>query len=136
MTNLLYKNPPNQTSRSSSLASSPTACPKLVSLSIIYDLNLGEIQYLEEVCTATAKRLVTELSHLVKVRETAGVPLRRIAVQLDYRNYLDERVATTLEALQKLLIPLSSLVEEFMLLANISVAAKIQETFPQTAVLR
>jgi exosome complex exonuclease DIS3/RRP44 len=30
----------------------------------------------------------------------------------------------------------NSLVEEFMLLANISVAAKIQETFPQTAVLR
>ena len=29
-----------------------------------------------------------------------------------------------------------SLVEEFMLLANISVARKIQETFPQTAVLR
>ncbi|KZV86575.1 RNB-domain-containing protein, partial [Exidia glandulosa HHB12029] len=30
----------------------------------------------------------------------------------------------------------NSLVEEFMLLANISVAAKIQETFPQIAVLR
>ncbi|TYJ56322.1 hypothetical protein B9479_003014 [Cryptococcus floricola] len=30
----------------------------------------------------------------------------------------------------------NSLVEEFMLLANISVAAKIQETFPATAVLR
>jgi len=30
----------------------------------------------------------------------------------------------------------NSLVEEFMLLANISVASKIQETFPSTAVLR
>lgn len=30
----------------------------------------------------------------------------------------------------------NSLVEEFMLLANCSVAAKIQDTFPQTAVLR
>ncbi len=30
----------------------------------------------------------------------------------------------------------NSLVEEFMLLANISVASKIQETFPATAVLR
>ena len=30
----------------------------------------------------------------------------------------------------------NSLVEEFMLLANISVAAKIQEAFPATAVLR
>lgn len=30
----------------------------------------------------------------------------------------------------------NSLVEEFMLLANISVARKIQQTFPMTAVLR
>lgn len=37
---------------------------------------------------------------------------------------------------QKELRETNSLVEEFMLLANISVAKKIQETFPQTAVLR
>jgi len=37
---------------------------------------------------------------------------------------------------QKKLLETNSLVEEFMLLANISVAQKIQETFPQTAVLR
>lgn len=37
---------------------------------------------------------------------------------------------------QKQLLETNSLVEEFMLLANISVAGKIQETFPQTAVLR
>ncbi|TFK48126.1 RNB-domain-containing protein [Heliocybe sulcata] len=37
---------------------------------------------------------------------------------------------------QKELKETNSLVEEFMLLANISVASKIQETFPQTAVLR
>ncbi|WVQ84127.1 hypothetical protein IAT38_006274 [Cryptococcus sp. DSM 104549] len=37
---------------------------------------------------------------------------------------------------QKQLRETNSLVEEFMLLANISVAAKIQETFPATAVLR
>jgi exosome complex exonuclease DIS3/RRP44 len=36
----------------------------------------------------------------------------------------------------KALFETNSLVEEFMLLANISVARKIQETFPQTAVLR
>ena len=111
----IQESPKSDKSLIHSLASSPTACPKLVSLSIIYDLNDGDIKYLEEVCTETAKRLVTELSYLVKIRETAGVPLRRIAVQLDYRNYLDERVATMLEALQKLLMPLSSLVEEFML---------------------
>ena len=37
---------------------------------------------------------------------------------------------------QKEILETNSLVEEFMLLANISVAKKIQETFPQTAVLR
>lgn len=37
---------------------------------------------------------------------------------------------------QKKLLETNSLVEEFMLLANISVAQKIEETFPQTAVLR
>lgn len=37
---------------------------------------------------------------------------------------------------QKEQLETNSLVEEFMLLANISVAAKIQETFPATAVLR
>jgi len=37
---------------------------------------------------------------------------------------------------QKEMRETNSLVEEFMLLANISVARKIQETFPQTAVLR
>lgn len=37
---------------------------------------------------------------------------------------------------QKEMRETNSLVEEFMLLANISVAKKIEDTFPQTAVLR
>ncbi len=37
---------------------------------------------------------------------------------------------------RKALYETNSLVEEFMLLANITVAKKIQETFPLTAVLR
>lgn len=37
---------------------------------------------------------------------------------------------------QKEMRETNSLVEEFMLLANISVARQIQEIFPQTAVLR
>ena len=37
---------------------------------------------------------------------------------------------------QKEMRETNSLVEEFILLANISVARKIEETFPQTAVLR
>ena len=41
-----------------------------------------------------------------------------------------------LSAKTKELLDTNSLVEEFMLLANISVARKIYETFPQTALLR
>lgn len=37
---------------------------------------------------------------------------------------------------QKAMLETNSLVEEFMLLANISVAKRIQEAYPQTAVLR
>ncbi|GLB43614.1 putative RNR ribonuclease family protein [Lyophyllum shimeji] len=44
--------------------------------------------------------------------------------------------AEPLDVEQKQLRETNSLVEEFMLLANISVAKKIQETFPQTSVLR
>lgn len=40
------------------------------------------------------------------------------------------------EVEQKALFETNSLVEEFMLLANISVAQRIYEQFPQTAVLR
>ncbi len=36
----------------------------------------------------------------------------------------------------KQLLATNSLVEEFMLLANVSVAARVYETFPQTALLR
>ncbi|KAK1926504.1 hypothetical protein DB88DRAFT_450259, partial [Papiliotrema laurentii] len=44
--------------------------------------------------------------------------------------------AEPIDVEQKKPFETNSLVEEFMLLANISVAAKIQETFPATAVLR
>lgn len=40
------------------------------------------------------------------------------------------------EVEQKALRETNSLVEEFMLLANCAVAARIQDAFPQTAVLR
>lgn len=48
----------------------------------------------------------------------------------------DERKGETIGVMQKALLATNSLVEEFMLLANISVAMRINETFPQTAVLR
>ncbi|KAL4068784.1 hypothetical protein V8B97DRAFT_1972058 [Scleroderma yunnanense] len=42
----------------------------------------------------------------------------------------------TIGVIQKALLATNSLVEEFMLLANCSVATRINESFPQTAVLR
>jgi exosome complex exonuclease DIS3/RRP44 len=44
--------------------------------------------------------------------------------------------AEPIDVEQKQLLETNSLVEEFMLLANISVARKVQEVFPATAVLR
>ena len=54
-----------------------------------------------------------------------------VKIQLDSSESSDP-----IDVEQKELRETNSLVEEFMLLANISVAKQIQETFPQTAVLR
>ena len=54
-----------------------------------------------------------------------------VKIQLDSSESSDP-----IDVEQKELRETNSLVEEFMLLANISVARKIQDTFPQTAVLR
>ena len=54
-----------------------------------------------------------------------------VKIQLDSSESSDP-----IDVEQKELRETNSLVEEFMLLANISVARKIEEAFPQTAVLR
>ena len=54
-----------------------------------------------------------------------------VKIQLDSSESSDP-----IDVEQKEMRETNSLVEEFMLLANISVARKIEETFPQTAVLR
>lgn len=48
----------------------------------------------------------------------------------------NEKQGESIGVIQKALLATNSLVEEFMLLANCSVAARINESFPQTAVLR
>lgn len=48
----------------------------------------------------------------------------------------NKKQGETIGVIQKALLATNSLVEEFMLLANCSVAARINESFPQTAVLR
>ena len=54
-----------------------------------------------------------------------------VKIQLDSSESSDP-----IDVEQKELRETNSLVEEFMLLANISVAKRIQDAFPQTAVLR
>jgi exoribonuclease R len=56
---------------------------------------------------------------------------REVKIHLDSSESSDP-----IDVEQKELRETNSLVEEFLLLANISVTTKIQETFPQTAVLR
>ncbi|QUC18178.1 uncharacterized protein UV8b_02419 [Ustilaginoidea virens] len=49
---------------------------------------------------------------------------------------MESETSDPIDVKTKQLLDTNSLVEEFMLLANISVAAKIYEAFPQTAILR
>ncbi|GBE86825.1 Exosome complex exonuclease dis3 [Sparassis crispa] len=80
-------------------------------------------------------RLLNELARKLKAGRMAAGALNlaspEVKIQLDSSESSDP-----IDVEQKELRETNSLVEEFMLLANISVARKIQETFPQTAVLR
>ncbi|KAI0944731.1 hypothetical protein AcW1_002369 [Taiwanofungus camphoratus] len=80
-------------------------------------------------------RLLNTLARKLKAgRMTAGalnLASPEVKIQLDSSESSDP-----IDVEQKELRETNSLVEEFMLLANISVAKKIHETFPQTAVLR
>ncbi|EJF61412.1 RNB-domain-containing protein [Dichomitus squalens LYAD-421 SS1] len=80
-------------------------------------------------------RLLNDLARKLRERRMAAGALNlaspEVKIQLDSSESSDP-----VDVEQKELRETNSLVEEFMLLANISVARKIQETFPQTAVLR
>ena len=80
-------------------------------------------------------RLLNSLARKLKAGRMAAGALNlaspEVKIQLDSSESSDP-----VDVEQKELRETNSLVEEFMLLANISVARKIQETFPQTAVLR
>lgn len=80
-------------------------------------------------------RLLNSLAIKLKAGRMAAGALNlaspEVKIQLDSTESSDP-----IDVEQKELRETNSLVEEFMLLANISVAQKIQETFPQTAVLR
>ncbi|KAF8962184.1 mitotic control protein dis3 [Flammula alnicola] len=80
-------------------------------------------------------RLLNSLALKLKAKRMAAGALNlaspEVRIQLDSAESSDP-----IDVEQKVMRETNSLVEEFMLLANISVARKIEETFPQTAVLR
>ncbi|KAG2013854.1 mitotic control protein dis3 [Coprinopsis cinerea AmutBmut pab1-1] len=80
-------------------------------------------------------RLLNHLAIKLKGKRMAAGALNLASPEV--KIHLDSSESSDpIDVEQKELRETNSLVEEFMLLANISVAKKIQETFPQTAVLR
>jgi len=80
-------------------------------------------------------RLLNSLAQKLKARRMAAGALNLASPEV--KIHLESAESSDpIDVEQKKLLETNSLVEEFMLLANISVAQKIQETFPQTAVLR
>jgi exosome complex exonuclease DIS3/RRP44 len=80
-------------------------------------------------------RLLNSLAQKLKARRMAAGALNLASPEV--KIHLDSAESSDpIDVEQKEMRETNSLVEEFMLLANISVAKKIQETFPQTAVLR
>lgn len=97
----------------------------------IYSLNFSA---LNDPLTASIRLLNTLARALRAKRMNAGalnLASPEVKIQMESSESSDP-----IDVKQKEQLETNSLVEEFMLLANISVARKIQEVFPLTAVLR
>lgn len=80
-------------------------------------------------------RLLNKMAKKLKAKRMAAGALNLASPEV--KIHMDSSESSDpVDVEQKELRETNSLVEEFMLLANISVAAKNQETFPQIAVLR
>ena len=80
-------------------------------------------------------RMLNALAQKLKAKRMAAGALNLASPEV--KIHLDSSESSDpIDVEQKEMRETNSLVEEFMLLANISVARKIEETFPQTAVLR
>jgi exosome complex exonuclease DIS3/RRP44 len=86
-----------------------------------------------------------DLTHSIRLLNSLAIKLKTGRMAAGALNLASPEVKIHLQSAessdpidveQKALRETNSLVEEFMLLANISVAKKIQDAFPQTAVLR
>ena len=83
----------------------------------------------------TGIRLLNKLAQKLKAGRMAAGALNLASPEV--KIYMDSSESSDpIDVEQKEMRETNGLVEEFMLLANISVAQKIQETFPQTSVLR
>ncbi|KAK0549055.1 exosome catalytic subunit dis3 [Tilletia horrida] len=82
-----------------------------------------------------AVRLLNTLAIKLKAKRMAAGALNLASPEV--RIHMESAESTgPIDVEQKQMLETNSLVEEFMLLANCSVAERIYETFPQTAVLR
>jgi exosome complex exonuclease DIS3/RRP44 len=86
-----------------------------------------------------------ELTTSIRLLNTLAIKLKNKRMEAGALNLASPEVKIHLDSSetsgpidveQKKLLETNSLVEEFMLLANISVAQRIYDQFPQTAVLR
>ena len=81
-------------------------------------------------------RLLNRLAIKLKEGRMRAGALSLSSPELKIHLDTNEGAPEPIDVEQKQSLETNSLVEEFMLLANISVAKKIQEAYPQTAVLR
>ena len=108
------------------------------SLSLAFSPNTNLVHYEprhQQDALTNSIRLLNSLAIKLKAKRMAAGALNLASPEV--KIHLDSAESSDpIDVEQKELRETNSLVEEFMLLANISVARKIQETFVQTAVLR
>ena len=82
----------------------------------------------------TSMRTLLKLSKLLRQKRMDAGALNLASPEV--RIEAESETSDPIDVKTKALLATNSLVEEFMLLANTSVAAKIYDSFPQTALLR
>uniref|UniRef100_A0A182Q2N5 Protein DIS3 homolog n=1 Tax=Anopheles farauti TaxID=69004 RepID=A0A182Q2N5_9DIPT len=83
---------------------------------------------------ATSLRMLNKLAKILKRRRTENGAL--VLASPEIRFQVDSETHDPIEVKAKQLLETNSMVEEFMLLANVSVAEKIEREFPECAMLR
>ncbi|XP_055551816.1 exosome complex exonuclease RRP44 [Wyeomyia smithii] len=84
--------------------------------------------------TAKSLRLLNKLAKLLKQRRIDNGAL--VLASPEIRFNIDSETHDPIDVVAKKMLETNSMVEEFMLLANVSVAEKIESEFPECAMLR